>query len=118
MIKAVNVSTAYGERLMQDKVSFSVKSGEIYGILGGSGTGKTTLLKTMIYLNRPTTGDIFINGVNLWKSDEKIQNEMKKQMGVMFQFGALFSSMNVLENIGVMLKEYSDFSCNDIREIA
>ena len=118
MIKAVNVSTAYGERLMQDKVSFSVKSGEIYGILGGSGTGKTTLLQTMIYLNRPTTGDIFINGVNLWKSDEKIQNEMKKQMGVMFQFGALFSSLNVLENIGVMLKEYSDFSGNDIREIA
>ena len=118
MIKAVNVSTAYGERLMQDKVSFSVKSGEIYGILGGSGTGKTTLLKTMIYLNRPTTGDIFINGENLWKSDEQTKNEMKKQMGVMFQFGALFSSMNVLENIGVMLKEYSNFSDKDIREIA
>lgn len=118
MIKALNISTAYGTRLMQDKVSFSIKKGEIYGLLGGSGTGKTTLLKTMIYLNRPTTGDIFMDKVNLWKSDEKTQNEMKKQMGVMFQFGALFSSMNVLENIGVMLKEYSDFSDKDISEIA
>lgn len=118
MIKAINVSTAYGERLMQDKVSFSVKSGEIYGLLGGSGTGKTTLLKTMIYLNRPTTGDIFMSGINLWKSDERTQNEMKKQMGVMFQFGALFSSMSVLENIGVMLREYSDFSDKDIKEIS
>lgn len=118
MIKAQNVSTAYGTRLMQDHVSFSVGKGEIYGLLGGSGTGKTTLLKTMIYLNRPTTGDIFIDGVNLWKSSEEEQNKMKLKMGVMFQFGALFSSMTVLENIGVMLREYSYFSDKDINEIA
>lgn len=118
MIKALNVSTAYGTRLMQDRVSFSVKKGEIYGLLGGSGSGKTTLLKTMIYLNRPTTGDIWIDGQNLWKSDEKTKDEIKKQMGVMFQFGALFSSQSVLENIGVMLREYSDFSPKDIEEIS
>ena len=118
MIKAVGVSTAYGTRIMQDHVSFSVGDGEIYGLLGGSGTGKTTLLKTMIYLNRPTTGDIFIDGVNLWKSSEEEQAKMKLKMGVMFQFGALFSSMSVLENIGVMLREYSDFSERDINEIA
>lgn len=118
MIKAKDVSTAYGTRVMQDHVSFSINDGEIYGLLGGSGTGKTTLLKTMIYLNKPTTGDIWIDNVNLWKSSEEEQAKMKLKMGVMFQFGALFSSQTVLENIAVMLREYSDFSLKDINEIA
>ena len=118
MIKATNISTAYGSRLMQDKVSFSINDGEIYGLLGGSGSGKTTLLKTMIYLNEPTTGDIYFNGINLWQTPQNKRQAIKLQMGVMFQFGALFSSMTVLENIGIMLREYSQLKNAEIDEIA
>lgn len=118
MIKATNISTAYGSRLMQDKVSFSINDGEIYGLLGGSGSGKTTLLKTMIYLNEPTTGDIYFNGINLWQIPQNKRQAIKLQMGVMFQFGALFSSMTVLENIGIMLREYSQLKNAEIDEIA
>lgn len=118
MIKATNISTAYGSRLMQDKVSFSINDGEIYGLLGGSGSGKTTLLKTMIYLNEPTTGDIYFNGINLWQTPQNKRKAIKLQMGVMFQFGALFSSMTVLENIGIMLREYSQLKNAEIDEIA
>lgn len=118
MIKATNISTAYNTRLIQDKVSFSINDGEIYGLLGGSGSGKTTLLKTMIYLNEPTTGDIIFDGINLWKTPQNMRKSIKLKMGVMFQFGALFSSMNVLENIGIMLKEYSQLKKAEIDEIA
>lgn len=118
MIKATNISTAYGSRLMQDKVSFSINDGEIYGLLGGSGSGKTTLLKTMIYLNEPITGDIYFNGINLWQTPQNKRQAIKLQMGVMFQFGALFSSMTVLENIGIMLREYSQLKNAEIDEIA
>lgn len=118
MIKATNISTAYGSRLMQDKVSFSINDGEIYGLLGGSGSGKTTLLKTMIYLNEPTTGDIIFDGINLWKTPQNMRKAIKLKMGVMFQFGALFSSMTVLENIGIMLREYSQLKNAEIDEIA
>lgn len=118
MIKATNISTAYNTRLIQDKVSFSINDGEIYGLLGGSGSGKTTLLKTMIYLNEPTTGDIIFDGINLWKTPQNMRKAIKLKMGVMFQFGALFSSMNVLENIGIMLKEYSQLKKAEIDEIA
>ena len=118
MIKATNISTAYGSRLMQDKVSFSINDGEIYGLLGGSGSGKTTLLKTMIYLNEPTTGDIYFNGINLWQTPQNKRQAINLQMGVLFQFGALFCSMTVLENIGIMLREYSQLKNAEIDEIA
>ena len=118
MIKATNISTAYGPKLMQDKVSFSINDGEIYGLLGSSGSGKTTLLKTMIYPNEPISGDIIFDGINLWTTPENKRAPIKLKMGVMFQFGALFSSMNVLENIGVMLREYSNLNNAEIDEIA
>ncbi len=118
MIKGVNITTKYGERVMHDNVSFHIEDGEIYGLLGGSGSGKTTLMKTMIYLKEPSAGDVFMDGVNLWKANEKTREQIRLKMGVAFQFGALFSSMTVLENIGVLLREYSDFKDAEVDEVA
>ncbi|MCR8679544.1 MULTISPECIES: ABC transporter ATP-binding protein [Campylobacter] len=118
MIVGKDIVTTYNDRIINDGANFHIKSGEIYGLLGGSGSGKTTLLKTMIFLKKPSSGSVKIGGVDIWRASLKEQESIKLQMGVMFQFGALFSNMSVLDNIGIMLREYSEFSQNDIDEVA
>lgn len=118
MIIGKDIVTTYNGITIHEGANFHIKSGEIYGLLGGSGSGKTTLLKTMIFLKEPTSGSVKINGVDIWRALPKEQQDMKLQIGVMFQFGALFSNINVLDNIGIMLREYSEFDPNDIDEIA
>lgn len=118
MIIGKDIVTTYNGITIHEGANFHIKSGEIYGLLGGSGSGKTTLLKTMIFLKEPTSGSVKINGVDIWRATQEEQQNIKLQMGVMFQFGALFSNMSVLDNIGIMLREYSEFDPNDIDEIA
>jgi len=118
IISAKNVTTAFGEKIIHDSVNFGIKEGEIYGFLGGSGSGKTTLMKTLIYLKEPISGEELMFGENLWRANGAKREEIKLKTSVMFQFGALFSSINVLENVGILLKEYSKFSRKEIDEIA
>ena len=118
IIKATNLTTKFGERVIHDGLNFHVNEAEIYGLLGGSGTGKSTLMKTMIYLKKPSAGKIEMLGRDLWSLDEAARQEMKLACSVMFQFGALYTSMNVLENIYILLKEYSGMSERSMREIA
>jgi len=118
VIEAKDVTVAYGERVMHDSVSFRVERGEIYGFLGGSGSGKTTLMKTLIYLKEPRSGQIWLDGDEIWKADMQKRQEIRLKSGVMFQFGALYSTMNVLDNVGIMLREYSDLSQRQVDEIS
>ena len=118
IIKATNLTTKFGERVIHDGLNFHVNEAEIYGLLGGSGTGKSTLMKTMIYLKEPSAGKIEMLGRDLWSLDEAARREIKLAYSVMFQFGALYTSMNVLENIYILLKEYSGMSERSMREIA
>ncbi|WP_314990343.1 ATP-binding cassette domain-containing protein [uncultured Campylobacter sp.] len=118
IIKATNLTTKFGDRVIHDGLNFHVNEAEIYGLLGGSGTGKSTLMKTMIYLKKPSAGKIEMLGRDLWSLDEAARQEMKLACSVMFQFGALYTSMNVLENIYILLKEYSWMSERSMREIA
>ncbi|MGM9996684.1 ABC transporter ATP-binding protein [Campylobacter lanienae] len=118
MIVGKDIVTKYNDRIIHENVNFHIKQGEIYGLLGGSGSGKTTLLKSMIFLKEPSSGSVEIDGVDIWRATPKKQQEIKLELGVMFQFGALFSNMSVLDNIGIMLREYSKFDPNDIDEIA
>lgn len=118
IIEGKNLSVAYGENLMHDSVNFSVKESEIYGFLGKSGSGKTTLMKTLFYLKEPKSGIVEIFGKDIWALNEKDRLNLKLKCGVMFQFGALYSSMNVLDNIGVMLREYSKIPNKIIDEIS
>ena len=118
MIVGKDIVTKYSDRIIHENVNFHIKQGEIYGLLGGSGSGKTTLLKSMIFLKEPSSDSVEIDGVDIWRATPKKQQEIKLELGVMFQFGALFSNMSVLDNIGIMLREYSKFEPNDIDEIA
>ena len=118
IIKATDLTTKFGDRVIHDGLNFHVNEAEIYGLLGGSGTGKSTLMKTMIYLKKPSAGKVEMLGRDLWSLDEAARQEIKLACSVMFQFGALYTSMNVLENIYILLKEYSEMSERSMREIA
>ncbi len=118
VVKVNNLITKFGSETIHDGVNLTINEGEIYGILGGSGTGKSTLLREMIMLQEYRNGEIIIFGKNLKKMSSKEVAKFRLNTGVLFQFGALFSSLNVLENVSIPLKEYTNLPQELIKEIA
>lgn len=117
IIKVSNVVTRFGKNLVHDGVNLSVGEGEIYGLLGGSGSGKSTLLKEMIMLVRPESGEIQVLEQNLSTITRSNAANLQRHWGVLFQSGALYSSLTVAENVGVKLKEYTHLSEKLIQDI-
>ena len=109
---------AYGDFVLQRNLNFTINRGDIFVIMGGSGCGKSTLLKHMIGLKSPAEGDIFYHGLPFWGSDDAQREHLKRQFGVTFQAGALWSSMTLAENIALALKQYTDLADTDIRDVA
>ncbi len=107
IIEVENLVTQFGEKIIHDNLSFKVYENDIFGILGGSGSGKSVLLKELIKLITPTSGKILIFGKDIYKLSLKEELELKKRWGVLFQFGALFSSLTIAQNIAMPLKEYT-----------
>lgn len=118
MVSVKNITTRFGENLVHDNISFDIHEGEIFGLLGPSGHGKSTMMREMILLQEPQSGTIEVLGKPILKLGEKKATELSKQWGVVFQESALFSSLTVEENISVVLKEYTDMSPSLIRQIA
>ena len=116
-ISVRDLTMAYGDFVIQRDLDFSVLRGDIFIIMGGSGCGKSTLLRHLIGLKSPAKGDVFFNGVNFWKSETEDQERIKRNFGVLFQSGALFSSLTLAENIALPLGEYTDMNPTQIREI-
>lgn len=112
-----DIVTRFGENIIHDQVNLSVYAGDIYGLLGGSGSGKSTLLREMIMLLRPASGKIKILGQDILNLGQHDMHELRKRWGVLFQSGALYSSLNVAENIAITLKEYTDLPADLIHEI-
>ena len=117
VIQAKNIVTAFGDTVIHNNVNLTVFEGEIYGILGGSGSGKTTLLREMIMLSKPTRGDIKIFGRNLKSLNRQQALRLRHSWGMLFQFGALFTSLTVAENIAIKLRKYTKISEALIGEI-
>jgi phospholipid/cholesterol/gamma-HCH transport system ATP-binding protein len=116
IIKVEKMTARYGERLVLDELSFEVNRGEIFVILGGSGCGKSTLLKHMIGLYQPAAGDINISGSSVVHSRGAERDALIRRFGVMYQSGALFGSMNLLQNVCLPLEEFTDLN-EEAREL-
>ena len=107
IIKVRNLSAAYGDNVVLNDISFDVLKGQVFVILGGSGCGKSTLLKQMIGLYEPVSGQILINGVDIVTVGGREKLALLRQIGVAYQSGALFGSMNVFENVRLVLEEFT-----------
>ncbi|MBU0664650.1 MAG: ATP-binding cassette domain-containing protein [Proteobacteria bacterium] len=117
VITVANVVTRYGRNLVHDDISLTVGQAEIYGLLGGSGAGKSTLMREMVMLLSPQEGTITVLGHELSTISRAEASLLRRQWGVLFQGGALYSSLTVAENIGIALKEYTDLSDSLIQDI-
>jgi phospholipid/cholesterol/gamma-HCH transport system ATP-binding protein len=118
IIQVLNFTAAYEGKKVIDDISFEVKRGEVFIILGGSGCGKSTLLKHMIGLYPPYAGKILIEGRDIAQAQGPERLEILKKIGVMYQMGALFGSMTLLENVRLPLEEYTDLPDDAIDVIA
>jgi len=105
-----NLRMGYGTRVLLEDASFDVHPGEIVVILGGSGSGKSSLMKSLIGLHPPLAGDVLIRGVSLVRAVAEEKVALQRQLGVMYQSGALFGSLTVLENIRFPLDQFTDLS--------
>ncbi len=102
--------TRFGTQVVHDGVSFSVQRGEVVALIGGSGSGKSVLLREIIGLVRPTAGRIELLGTDVWRSEPYAMDELRAHFGVLFQDGALFSSLTVAENVAVPFVEHTALS--------
>jgi phospholipid/cholesterol/gamma-HCH transport system ATP-binding protein len=101
------IVTRFGSDTIHDGVSFSIGRGQLVALIGGSGTGKSVLLNEMIGLLRPTAGRIRMLGTDVWQAGDADMNALRRRFGMLFQDGALFSSLSVAENIAVPLREHA-----------
>jgi phospholipid/cholesterol/gamma-HCH transport system ATP-binding protein len=118
VIEASGIVTKFGQNIIHDGVSFSVGKGEIFGILGGSGAGKSTILRQLVLLQKYQSGQMRVLDKALGNISRDDANELRTKWGVLFQFGALFSSLSVLDNICVPLFEYTKLPRPLIEDIA
>lgn len=107
-IRVEHLTARLGGRTIFEDVSFEVRRGEIFGILGPSGSGKSTLLKHMMGLYRPASGRVLIEGEDLGAATGEARRRLVRRFGVMYQMGALFGSMTLLENVRLPLEEFTD----------
>jgi phospholipid/cholesterol/gamma-HCH transport system ATP-binding protein len=105
-IRVRGIVNSFGEQVIHDGVDLDVRNGEILGVVGGSGTGKSVLLRSIIGLKQPDAGDVTIFGESMIGKDDDEALEIRRRWGVLFQGGALFSTLTVAENIMVPLREY------------
>ncbi|MDD2391108.1 MAG: ATP-binding cassette domain-containing protein [Desulfobacterales bacterium] len=112
-----DLEMAYGDFVIQRDLNFTIYRGDIFIIMGASGCGKTTLMHHLTGLKEPVAGKVFYGDVSFWDAEPDQQKQIMKRFGVLYQSGALWSSMTLAENVALPLEEYTDLSPAAIREI-
>jgi len=118
LIRVENLTAGYGDIAIIKDINFEVQAGEVFVILGGSGCGKSTLLKHMIGLLPPVSGKVLIEGNDIVSAMGQDRVNILRRIGVMYQNGALFGSMNLMENICLVLEEFTDLPRDAMEFIA
>jgi phospholipid/cholesterol/gamma-HCH transport system ATP-binding protein len=118
IIQVKDLTGGYGDTVILKDITFDVYQGEVFIILGGSGCGKSTMLKFMIGLEKPFSGQVSIDGIEIVNASEADYKKALRLFGVMYQNGALFGSMNLMENICLVLEEFTDLSRDAMESIA
>ena len=117
MIKLVEIHKSFGQQRVLDGLNLDIEDGKTTVIIGGSGGGKSVLLKHIIGLLKPDSGQVIIDGVDIASLNDRDLNEVRKKFGMLFQEAALFDSMNVLGNVAFPLREHTGKKEKEIREI-
>ena len=112
-----DMTMAYEDFVIQRDLSFTVNKEDIFILMGGSGCGKSTLLRHLVGLKNPAKGSVFYQDINFWQASEQQRNEIMRHNGILYQSGALWSSMTLAENISLPLGEYTTLSRAEIKEL-
>ncbi len=113
-----DLTIAFGDFVVQRDLAFTVRRGSIFIIMGGSGCGKSTVMRTLTGLKEPSRGRVLLDGVSLWEAPDPERERMARRLGIVYQQGALWSSMTLAENVALPLGEYTDLGADDIRDLA
>ncbi len=116
-IVVTDLTMAYGPVIIQQHLNFAIMRGDIFIIMGGSGCGKSTLLRHLVGLIRPAKGDVCYDSQNYWEADQATRDRIIRRTGVLYQSGALWSSLTLAENVALPISEYTQLSTAEIREI-
>lgn len=116
-IEVKNLTMAYGDFVVMKDLNFTIQRGEVFIIMGGSGCGKSTLLRHLIGLKSPARGAVYYDGEDFWNAEPDQRKQLMRHFGVLYQGGALWSSMTLAENVALPLGEYTDLPPGHIQEI-
>jgi phospholipid/cholesterol/gamma-HCH transport system ATP-binding protein len=117
-VVAQDLTIAYGDVVIQRDLTFTVQSGEIFVIMGGSGCGKTTVMRSLTGLKAPSKGQVFLSGISFWEAEQETRDRLARNIGVVYQSGALWSSMTLSENVSLLLEEFTDLPSREIKDLA
>jgi phospholipid/cholesterol/gamma-HCH transport system ATP-binding protein len=111
-----DLTMAYGDFVIMRDLSFTIKRGDVFIIMGGSGCGKSTMMTILIGLKSPAKGKVFYEDIDFWEADPETRHRIIRRAGVMYQSGALWSSMTLAENVALSLEIYTDLGSGEIRD--
>jgi len=118
LIQLKDVTNRFGRQVVHNRINFTLNENEALGVVGGSGSGKTVLLRTILGLNKPKEGQVLFDGQDLYALSAEQRLELQKRFGVLFQNGALFSGLSVLDNVALPLREHTELSEKVIEDLA
>ncbi len=116
-IRVEDLTMAYGDFVVMRDLTFAVNRGDIFIIMGGSGCGKSTLLRHLIGLKAPATGRVYYGEASFWEESEETRKALMRQFGVLYQSGALWSSMTLAENVALPLEQYTDLGAGEVHDL-